>query len=86
MEPVFEGNTRIALLLDESTHDIQGFEIPWFESFGVMQREELRTSEFLFYVERALISSLKRPWSTANSVAHISDHGHLPLPSPGIRE
>ena len=76
-EPGFEGNTRIASLLNESTHDIEGFGIPWFESFRVVQREELRTSEFLLYVGRALVNSLKRPWSTANSVAHISDHGPL---------
>ena len=59
----FEANVRIASLLDGSTHNIEGFfPTHWFESFGVVQEKVLisdRTSEFLFYVEHTLVSSLK---------------------------
>jgi hypothetical protein len=41
VESVFGGNFRIASLLDEPTHDIEGFSIPWFESHGVVQKEGL---------------------------------------------
>ena len=39
VELVFVGNTLIASPQDESTHDIEGFGIPWFESSGVVQKE-----------------------------------------------
>jgi hypothetical protein len=41
MESIFEGEVLIASLHDEITHDIEGFGIPWFEPFRVVEHEEL---------------------------------------------
>lgn len=40
VESFVEQDVLVGSLLDELTHGIEGFGVPWFEPFGVMENEE----------------------------------------------